>query len=159
MALEFGVHTGATLTAIAAACSDRPVYGFDSFDGLPQDWRPGFPAGTFATSTPPEVSGVEIVVGLFADTLPGFLCEHPQTVAFAHLDADLYSSTRAVLEQIYPRIRKGTIIVFDEYFNYPGWIDHEHRAWQEFVAETGLRFHYEAYTHDNEQVVIQVTEI
>ena len=29
------------------------------------------------------------------------------------------------------RIVSGTIIVFDEYWNYPGWEQHEFRAWQE----------------------------
>ncbi|HEX3732681.1 MAG TPA: TylF/MycF/NovP-related O-methyltransferase [Mycobacteriales bacterium] len=158
MALEFGVYTGATLTTIARACIERAVYGFDSFDGLPQDWRAGFPAGTFAASSTPHIAGVKIVTGLFADTLPRFLHDHPDPVAFLHLDADLYSSTRTVLHLLGPRLRAGSVIVFDEYFNYPGWIDHEHRAWQEFIAQTNIRFSYEAYTHDNEQVVVRIME-
>jgi predicted O-methyltransferase YrrM len=159
MALEFGVHTGATLSTIAAACPDRQVYGFDSFAGLPHHWRPGFPAGTFALSTQPEVAGAEIVAGLFHDTLPPFLRSHPQMAAFIHLDADLYSSTRTVLHNLYSRMRPGTILVFDEYFNYPGWRDHEYRAWDEFVSEKKVEFAYEAYTYDNEQVVVRVTDI
>ena len=159
MALEFGVYTGATLTTIAQACTQRAVYGFDSFDGLPQDWRPGFPAGTFAASSPPQVAGAQIVTGLFADTLPGFLRGHPGPVAFLHLDADLFSSTQTVLHLLRSRLRVGSVIVFDEYFNYPGWVDHEHRAWREFIAQTHIRFRYEAYAHDNEQVVVRVTEV
>jgi hypothetical protein len=47
--------------------------------------------------------------------------------------------------------------VFDEYFNYPGWEQHEHRAWQEFVARSKIRFKYVAYTCNNEQVAVVVT--
>lgn len=157
MALEFGVSSGKTLKIIVAACPGRPVYGFDSFHGLPEDWRPGFPAGAFDVPTPPEVPGAELVVGLFADTLPAFLAAHPEPVAFLHVDADLYSSARTVLELVGPRLRPGSVIVFDEYFNYPGWPEHEHKAWREFVAKTGLSFRYEGYTLDNEQVIVRIT--
>jgi hypothetical protein len=56
-----------------------------------------------------------------------------------------------------PRLRPGSIVVFDEYFNYPGWEEHEHRAWMEYVELEGLRFGYEGYTVDHEQVVVRVT--
>jgi len=49
-----------------------------------------------------------------------------------------------------------SVIVFDEFFNYPGWQDHEHRAWMEFVAREEVRFRYEAFTFDNEQVVVVI---
>lgn len=158
MALEFGVYNGSTLKIIAADCPDRKVFGFDSFAGLPEDWRPGFPAGAFTAGGVPEVAGAEMVVGWFSDTLPGFLAENPEPVDFLHVDADLYSSTRTVFDLVGPRLRPGSVIVFDEYFNYPGWADHEHRAWSEHVARTGLSFRYEAYTLDNEQVVVRITD-
>jgi hypothetical protein len=50
----------------------------------------------------------------------------------------------------------GTVIVFDEYFNFPGWRNHEYRAWTEFVARTGTEFDYLGYTADNEQVVVRI---
>ncbi|PVZ09536.1 class I SAM-dependent methyltransferase [Actinomycetospora cinnamomea] len=156
MALEFGVYTGTTLRAIAEARGDGRVYGFDSFQGLPEDWRAGFGAGTFDDAEPPEVPGAELVVGWFADTLPAFLAAHPGPVDLLHLDADLYSSTVTVLEHVGPRLRPGSVVVFDEYLNHPGWEEGEHRAWREYVARTGLAFSYEAFTHDNEQVVVVV---
>jgi predicted O-methyltransferase YrrM len=158
MALEFGVFTGGTLTVIAQARDGRDVYGFDSFTGLPEAWRSRFPAGAFEVDAVPTVPGAELVVGLFEDTLAGFLADHPGPVAFLHLDADLYSSTRTVLEHVGPRLGPGTVILFDEYFNYAGWEEHEHRAWQEFVAASGIGFRYEGYTHDDEQVVVRVTD-
>lgn len=156
MALEFGVYTGTTLKIIAAA-RDGDVYGFDSFEGLPEDWRIGFDSGTFGIDAPPEVAGAELVVGLFDATLPGFLAEHAGPVDLLHVDADLYSSAATVLELVGPRLRPGSVVVFDEFFNYPGWEAHEARAWAEYVAAQRLDFRYEAYTLDNEQVVVRLT--
>lgn len=156
LALEFGVATGNTLRVIAEN-RDGGVYGFDSFHGLPESWRTGFPEGSFATERWPEVAGAELVVGLFADVLPKFLVEHPGPVDFLHIDCDLYSSARTVLELVGPRLHPGSVIVFDEYFNYPGWQHHEYRAWQEYVAATHTEFVYEGYTVDNEQVVVRIT--
>ncbi|GAA3234805.1 class I SAM-dependent methyltransferase [Pseudonocardia petroleophila] len=155
LALEFGVFTGSTLTIIAAA-RDGGVYGFDSFDGLPENWRAGFDTGAFAVARPPDVPGAELVVGLFADTLPGFLAAHPGPVDLLHLDADLHSSTACVLDAVGPRLHPGSVVVFDEFFNYPGWEQHEARAWREYAEAHGVAFRYEAFTHDNEQVVVRL---
>jgi hypothetical protein len=69
---------------------------------------------------------------------PGFLAENDELVAFLHLDADLYSSTKTVLELVGPRLVAGSVVLFDEYFNYPGWQHGEHRAWHEYVRENRL---------------------
>ncbi|MCA1671357.1 MAG: TylF/MycF family methyltransferase, partial [Actinobacteria bacterium] len=119
-------------------------------EGLPEAWRSGFPAGAFDLDQLPDVPGADLVGGWFDDTLPGFL------VSFLHLDADLYSSTRTVLDLVGPRLQPGSIVLFDEYFNYLGWEEHEHRAWAEYVARTGTRFEYLGYTIDNEQVIVRV---
>ncbi|WP_244524499.1 TylF/MycF/NovP-related O-methyltransferase [Trujillonella endophytica] len=156
LVLEFGVGSGGTLRVIAEECPGRPVVGFDVFSGLPETWRSDFPVGAFAQEALPEVPGAELVVGLFEDTLPGFLAEHEGPVAFLHLDADLYSSTKTVLDLLGDRLVPGTIVVFDEYFNYPGWQDHEHRAWGEFVERTGVTYRWEAYSLDHEQLVATV---
>jgi hypothetical protein len=156
MFLEFGVATGSTLRVIADHAPAGMVHGFDCFDGLPEHWRAGYGVGTFATEQLPDVPGAELVVGLFDQTLPGFLAQHDAPVAFLHLDADLYSSTRTVLEALAPRLVAGTVIQFDEYFNFPGWEAHEHRAWTEFVAETGLTFEYLHFTADDEQLAVRV---
>jgi predicted O-methyltransferase YrrM len=157
MALEFGVYSGGTLKIIAAAREGRDVYGFDSFQGLPEDWRTNIRAGAFQVEQAPEVDGAELVVGWFADTLPEFAERHPGPIAFLHLDADLYSSTKTVLDHLGDRLRPGSVVLFDEYFNYPGWPDHEHRAWQEFVAASGISFEYACYTSNNEQLAALVT--
>ena len=156
LALEFGVYSGTTLKIIATVRGGESVFGFDSFEGLPETWRSGYPAGTFGVDNLPDVPGAELVVGWFDDVLPGFLEAHPGPVDFLHVDCDLYSSTKTVLDLVGPRLRPGSIVVFDEYFNYPGWQEHEHRAWLEYVEATGLRFEYRAYTADHEQVAVQL---
>jgi hypothetical protein len=157
LALEFGVATGTTLQIIADA-RDGEVYGFDWFQGLPEHWRLGYDAGEFA-QTPPDVTGAELVVGLFEDVLPGFMAAHPGPVTFLHVDCDLYSATKTVLEHVGPRFVEGTIVAFDEYFNFPDWQAHEHRAWLEHVEATGIEFDYAGLTMDDEQVWVRVTRV
>lgn len=156
MALEFGVASGTTLRLIAEHHRGRPVFGFDSFQGLPEPWRPGYGTGAFAQSEPPDVENCELVVGLFDQTLPVFLAQHDGPVAFLHLDADLYSSTATVLELVGPRLVEGSVVLFDEYFNFPGWQEHEHRAWTEHVARPGLQWSYLGLTMDDEQVSVRI---
>lgn len=155
MALEFGVWAGRSLRVIAEM-RDGEVYGFDSFQGLPEDYRWGVSAGTFALDRPPVVEGAELVVGWFADTLPVFLAAHPGPVDFVHIDSDLYSSAVTVLELVGPRLIPGSVLLFDEYFNYSGWEKHEHRAFQEFLDRTGATVEYLAYTSVHEQVAVRL---
>lgn len=156
-ALEFGVGGGHTLQLMVKTLPGRRIVGFDVFTGLPEDWRTGFPAGAFAQDELPEVPGAELVVGLFDDTLPQFLTHNQEPVAFLHLDADLYSSAKTVLDLVGHRLVEGSVILFDEYFNYPGWQDGEHRAWREYVERTGLSFRYDGYTYNHEQLIVVVT--
>lgn len=154
--LEFGVAEGVSIGHIAGAVSGT-VHGFDSFQGLPEDW-PGRhePQGAYSTAGRlPRVAGnVELHPGLFADTLPPFLSEHCDTVSFLHVDCDLYSSTKTVLNLLAERIVPGTVIVFDEYFNYLSWREHEFKAFQEFVQERGLRYQYLAWAFQQAAVII-----
>lgn len=156
MALEFGVATGDSLQIIAEARRGSEVYGFDSFEGLPEAWLNGMPAGTFAQEQLPEVPGADLVVGWFDDTLPQFLDEHPGPVDFVHVDSDLYSSAKTVLELVGPRLRPGSIVHFDEFYNYPGWERHEFRAWNEHVDKSGLQYTYTAYAYDDCQVTARI---
>jgi predicted O-methyltransferase YrrM len=159
MALEFGVFEGRSLAVIAEARRGLDVYGFDSFEGLPEDYRPHVRQGAFALDRLPLVEGAELVVGWFDDTLPGFLKTHPGPVDFLHVDSDLYSSAVTVLTLVGPRLQPGSIVIFDEFFNYPGWDDSgEFRAWEEYLARTGATVEYEAYTSNNEQVVVRIID-
>ena len=99
--VEFGVYSGKTLSTIREHFNGS-LFGFDSFKGLPEDWRKGFGKGTFETENIPYIEGANIVVGLFSDTIPNTLKTFEQPITFAHFDADLYSSTIFALEQITP---------------------------------------------------------
>jgi predicted O-methyltransferase YrrM len=157
LVLEFGVYTGRSVNLIAERAPGETVYGFDSFAGLPDDWRPGFGRGAFATAPPAVRPNVRLVVGPFEDTLPAFLAAHAGPVSLMHVDCDLYSSTRTVLRLCRERIVAGTVVVFDEYFGYPGWEGHEHRAFAEFVAEAGRSFEYVSVVPGGEQVGVLIT--
>jgi predicted O-methyltransferase YrrM len=159
MALEFGVFRGRSLSVIAETRKGRGVFGFDSFQGLPEDYRPHVRQGAFALDRAPEVEGAELVVGWFEDTLPDFLGTHPGPVDFLHVDGDLYSSTVTVLSLVGPRLHAGSVVVFDEFFNWPGWEDDgEFRAWQEYLERTGTQAEYVAYSSNDEQVVVRIVE-
>ena len=73
-----------------------------------------------------------------------------------HVDFDLYSSTRVVLEHCGSRLVPGSIIVFDEYFNYPGWPRHEHLAWTEFTQDNNACFEYIGFVPRHQQVAVRV---
>lgn len=134
IAMEFGVAEGRSLRLIAA---HMPVVGFDSFRGLPEDWRDGFPAGMFACPMP-QVAGAVIVPGLFEDTLPKW--QWDDGVGLVHIDCDLYSSTVTVLRHVMPHLSPGVYVVFDEFHGYPGAEDHESRAWREYVERNGVDY-------------------
>jgi hypothetical protein len=155
---EFGVYQGNTINHIARQTKSK-VYGFDSFEGLPEFWRDGFPAGAFELKKEqlPKCEGnVELVVGWFDKSLPPFAGAHPEPLAFLHVDCDLYSSTQTVFKILGQRLVQGSVIVFDEYFNYPGWQEHEHRAFIEYAKEAGRRFEYICYNRNHEQVAVKI---
>ncbi len=137
--LEFGVFSGKSINYISNFTSEK-VYGFDSFEGLPDDWRPGFPKGTFHCGgyIPSVNSNVKLIKGWFNQTLEGFSKELETSdtkVSFIHMDADLYSSTKYQLDT-------NCIIVFDELLNYDGFDGEtgELRAFYEFVTENDVKY-------------------
>jgi predicted O-methyltransferase YrrM len=153
--LEFGVYQGTTINLIASTTNDT-VHGFDSFEGLPEDWRADFDKGTFKVPELPSVlPNVILHKGWFSETLPGFLEKYSGAVSFLHVDCDLYSSTKTVFSALADRLIPGMVIVFDEYFNYPGWQEGEYKAFMEFIA-TGRRFEYLAYNCRWEQVAVRL---
>ncbi|TXJ54800.1 hypothetical protein EPJ67_11080 [Brachyspira aalborgi] len=78
----------------------------------------------------------------FYETLPKFLEEYKEKAAFIHIDCDLYSSTKTIFDNIYDRIVPNTVIQFDEYYNYPGWRNHEFKAFQEFCKKYSVEYEY-----------------
>jgi predicted O-methyltransferase YrrM len=161
MVLEFGVFSGRSINHIARLLPGRTVYGFDSFEGLPESWRPGFERGAFKRPDLPDVvDNVQLVVGWFNNTLPGFVRSKPnETLALLHVDCDLYSSTKTIFSELADRIVPGTIIIFDEYFNYPEWRVHEYKAFQELKQSRGISYEYIGVVPSHQQVAVRVTSV
>lgn len=134
--LEFGVYRGRTIRYWASHLSlpDARFVGFDSFEGLPEDWQPNAQAGSFSVGKVPEVDDprVSFVVGWFDKTLPTYE-PPPHDQLIVNVDCDLYSSSRCVLEWLSPRLRPGTLVYFDDLFNR----DHQWRALQEWLNGSG----------------------
>jgi len=155
--LEFGVGRGKSIRWIGADAG-RPVYGFDSFDGIPEYWN-GNPIGAFAQKKLPKVpDNVQFQIGMFDKTIPGFLEEHDDPVAFLHVDCDLYSSTVTIFDAFGPRLQPGAVILFDEYYNFPRWRQHEYKAFQEFVENNGIEYEYIGYSVTGQQVAVRVLQ-
>ena len=143
--MEF--FSGRTINSIADKLPSRKIYGFDSFEGLPEEWKRddgGFAAGCFHThgDLPKVRSNVELIKGWFNETLPTFKSGLTQTedenkIALLHIDCDLYSSTKTVFDELGHLITKDTIIVFDKLFNYPNAESHELLALYEFLQTSG----------------------
>jgi O-methyltransferase len=134
--IECGVYRGGSLAAIAKAAKaiapEKRVFGADTFEGHPFDGPEDMPAnhqlvhhkGLFAGNSYDNVAAMLrdrgltnaiLLKGLVGDTLPTL--GEPR-FCFAHLDLDLYLSTRQALAFIAPRLVSGGAIVFDDFGGY-----------------------------------------
>ena len=162
---EFGVFHGMSIRNIASMVGpETPVHGFDTFEGIPDDWGDE-PAGSYtaAAEVPERVpDNVRFYVGLFADTLPGYVASiaPPEVlpVRFINIDCDLYQGTVDILHNLAPRIGPGTVIVFDEYLMTPTWPDDEYKAFQEACAKFGWEYEYLAFSLFSKQAVVRITK-
>ena len=137
--LEFGVAHGGSMTFWSQMLKNPQslLHGFDSFEGLPETagrWVKGeFSVAGQIPFIPDR--RVRFFKGWFDAVLPGYSVP-AHDVLVLNLDADLYSSTSYVLRYMRPHIRKGSFLYFDEIH----YADHEQRAFDEFLDETGLKF-------------------
>lgn len=146
--VEFGVAegTGARLFGKRLAPHKLSMTGFDSFEGLEEDWtgiQSGRTGGAFSRDGMlPDVPGnITLIKGWVQDTLPGYLMDTGAApFAFIHMDMDTYTPTAFALKVVRKRLRKGTVILFDELYGYPGWRHHEHKALQEQLPRDSYRF-------------------
>ena len=86
---------------------------------------------------PVHESGVELIRGLFQDTI-----EIDEPVAFAHVDGDWYESTMTCLQRIVPWLSVGGRLVIDDYFKWSGCrtaVDEFFADKDEFELVPGLR--------------------
>ena len=157
---EFGVYKGDSINRLARLRPHQTFHRFDSFEGLPESWTLGARTGAFglAGRLPAVRNNVVLVKGFFEQTLEGFIAGcGKKAVAFMHVDCDLYSATKTVLGRFAPMLVEGTIIVFDEYFNYPGWQQGEFKAFAEFIdSHDRLGYEYIGYIRNGGQVAVRL---
>jgi hypothetical protein len=159
--LEFGVATGRTLNQFAHWLPNKVIHGFDSFQGLPEDWTSRMPRGFFKRTNLPKVKpNCRLHVGWFDQTIVAWKNDYGDVpIQLLHIDSDLYSSAQTVLTTLSKNIVPGTVIIFDEYINYPGWQQDEFRAWKEFVRNYGIQYEYIGRVSRHQQVAVRVTYV
>ena len=162
--LDLGVWLGWSTRLISDA-SGRTVYGFDTFEGLVEDWQVDdqlvIKQGTFSLAEPlaerfmrdtgvslhdglPAALGrqVQFIRGSTYETLAPFLAERPTApIGLFHMDLDTYESCLHALETCKDRFVEGSILVFDEYLVTNG----EMRAFFEFQSKYELEYRYRAW--------------
>ena len=156
--LEFGVYLGRSINYMAEQLKKdkdpRTFYGFDSFEGLSEDWGgTSLTRGTFSTSgeLPEVLPNVKLIKGWVNDTLLPFLDKIDETdriISYLHLDMDVYSPTKYVLNNIIPYLKVGSIIDFDDLIGFPGWKQGEFKAMQE-TLDNICKYEHIAYCELN----------
>ncbi|MEA2466124.1 MAG: O-methyltransferase [Thermoleophilaceae bacterium] len=157
-----GSMMAAALTLLRLGAADRELYLFDTFAGMPppttedvfsaydgynpmRHWRrrergghnkwhyvPAEDVRAAVLSTGYPAERVHLVEGRVEDTLPGAA---PDEIAVLRLDTDWYASTRHELEQLYPRLSAGGVLILDDYGHYEG----ARRAVDEYFEAQGGR--------------------
>jgi Macrocin-O-methyltransferase (TylF) len=153
--LEFGVFEGETTRYWSEHLTDPDArfIGFDSFEGLPEDWTHAKGRGHFSTEGQiPQIDDdrVTFVKGWFDDSLARFeMGEHGRL--FVNVDSDLYSSAITVLNWVAPHFNVGDLLYFDEFYDRLN----EGRAFREFLDKTEYRVEMLAATRYLGQVLFQ----
>lgn len=129
--VEFGCYVGTTSVPVARrlASTDRRLFVYDSFEGLPEktaeDESPAglqFQAGKLAVSKAQLIKNFKqaglplpiITKGWFSDVSASRL---PDEVCFAYLDGDYYRSVLDPLKLIWGRLAPGARVLVDDYAN------------------------------------------
>jgi len=174
--LEFGVHVGSSIKALARWVPGA-LYGFDSWKGYEGSWgktdEEEVPGSSFALSDSEVLklkqeigANVKLVSGWYNFSLPKFLDKVEGFCSFIHCDSDTYDSAKEVLDILTEanRIVPGTIIVFDDFYGYPKYKEHEYKAFNEYVKNHNITFEWLAYTSgrcpwNGGQVALRVVEV
>lgn len=155
--LEFGVYKGVSANIFLKGMGPNKLFLFDSWDGLPEDWG-NHKKGKFKYDVPKFTDNrVKIVKGLFEHTIPQWVEKYPKpSVALVHIDCDLYSSTKCVLENIDRLITSDTLMLFDELLGTELMREHEGRAFFEYIETNGYDFEYLYRTDSMAQVALRI---
>ena len=158
--LEFGVGRGNSLRWWSENnINPKSVFwGFDTYEGLPEKYGT-YNVGTFSLQGNfPDISDIRIqfIKGLFQDTLLNTIPKIDfEKKIIIHIDGDLYSSALFSLSILYPYLKKGDLIIFDE-FVVPL---HEFRAFDDFLKSFYLKLEPIGAINNYLQIIFEITEI
>jgi len=134
--VECGVGKGRSLLYFSFLAmqenTGRRIYGFDSFEGFPEPMEEDSSyrqpkKGEWSGISPDDIRETLRVAGISNDfieknikLIPGFFNKtldryNDGPIALLHVDADLYESYKDVLTMLYPKVKEGGIVLFDEY--------------------------------------------
>jgi len=156
--VEFGVAGGTSINFISARLPKFKFFGFDSFEGLAEDW-----VGHHATKGAYSQNGnlpivnenVSLVKGWFSDTIQPFINSVDENdLRLIHIDSDTYEAAEIVFNNIGDKIKSGCLILFDELIGYPNWKNGEYRALEE--AQRKFNFKYKFLAFSSEQALIEI---
>jgi hypothetical protein len=64
---------------------------------------------------------IELIKGNVVKTIPKYVKKHPKLkISLLNLDTDVYEPAVTILENLYPKIVKGGILILDDYGVFPG---------------------------------------
>jgi len=157
---EFGVFEGNSFRQWMQVNThaDSRFYGFDSFEGLPEQWHAGgMEKGHFSTQgQTPSISDSrgQFIKGYFNQSLIPFLHHYERKNRMViHVDADLCSSSLYVLMTMDPFIKRGTLIVFDDF----GPAD-EYAAFYHYTCACSRQWKIVAARGDHHKLAVVITQ-
>lgn len=164
--VECGVWRGGSIlvalaTLMALGRTDRDIYLFDTFEGLPRPdegvdvdmfgnraidgWVQHARGDTMSNwayasledvranvaQTGYPIDRIRFIKGMVEDTVPGAA---PGSIALLRLDTDWYASTRHELLHLFPRLQRNGVLIIDDYGHFLG----ARQAVDEYIAEHRL---------------------
>jgi len=158
--VECGVFKGASLVRFAGFRDllgnpfSHRIIGFDIFGDFPEtdfeedvEYRERFVRGAGLSSISVEQlekvlvnkgieKNVELVAGDITKTVPEYVKNNPHLkISLLNLDTDIYEPAVTILENLYPRMVKGGVLILDDYGTFPG----ETRAVDDYFKGTNIR--------------------
>src|SRR5258708_26826394 len=155
--VECGVYKGASFLRFATfrelleSPHSRKMIGFDAFGRFPEDNEDADNKSFVHRFSDAGGDGIgreclvevlaqkgfencELIEGDICRTVPQYVVDHPELkISLLHVDVDVYQPTRVILEELFSRVVKGGLVLFDDY----GTVAGETHAIDEFLEKTG----------------------
>jgi O-methyltransferase len=174
--VECGVWRGGMSASMAEVLgNDRTYYLFDSFEGLPEakeidgtaalEWQKDKDAPYYYDNCKAEIEfarkamslsnagKVKIIKGWFNETLPVAAIDEP--IAVLRLDGDWYDSTMDCMENLYPKVAEGGLVLLDDYYFWNGFS----KAIHDYLSKYKLPVRINQWKNSNLYYIIKKSDI